>query len=123
MLLDACKRYVKRDSRGVITFEYIMLKGINDSEKQAYQLRSLLAELPAKVNLIPYNNVLGVDFDAPTPRVIDRFRGILNNGGIVTITRKTRGSDIDAACGQLAGRAHDRDSSFSSENTYVRSLQ
>ena len=122
-LLDACKRYVQRDSRGIITFEYIMLKDINDSEKQAYQLRSLLTELPSKVNLIPYNNVPGTDFHAPTPNVIDRFREILNNGGIVTITRKTRGNDIDAACGQLAGRVHGRGSSLLSEPTYVGSLQ
>jgi 23S rRNA (adenine2503-C2)-methyltransferase len=103
-LLDACRRYVRRDSRGQVTFEYIMLEGVNDSPRQASELCKLLGDLPAKVNLIPYNNVFGTGFKPSSAQVIEQFRDVLLTGGIMTITRKTRGQDIDAACGQLAGR-------------------
>jgi 23S rRNA (adenine2503-C2)-methyltransferase len=103
-LLDACRRYVRRDSRGQVTFEYIMLEGINDSEKQATQLCALLADVPSKVNLIPYNDVADTGFRSSRTTVIEKFRDILLRAGIMTITRKNRGRDIDAACGQLAGR-------------------
>ena len=96
-----------------------MLKGINDSEKQAYQLMSLLSEVPAKVNLIPFNNVPGTGFSPPSPIVVDRFRNILGNAGIVTITRKTRGKDIDAACGQLAGKILPRKRNSSKVTAYA----
>ena len=121
-LIDACQRYAQRDSRGVVTFEYIMLRGINDSEKQAYQLISLLSDLPAKVNLIPFNSVPGTGFSTPSPIVVDRFRNILGKAGIVTITRKTRGDDIDAACGQLAGRLLPRKLHSSRVRTYASAL-
>lgn len=107
-LLDACRRYVNRDSRGRITFEYIMLKDINDSAEQAHRLCSLLEDLPATVNLIPYNNISGVAFEASSRLAIEKFRDILLAAGIMTITRKIRGRDIDAACGQLAGRISHR---------------
>jgi 23S rRNA (adenine2503-C2)-methyltransferase len=103
-LLDACRRYVRRDSRGQVTFEYIMLEGINDSPRQAAKLCRLLTNVPAKVNLIPYNDVFGTGFKASNKVAIEKFREVLLKEGIMTITRKTRGSDIDAACGQLAGR-------------------
>ena len=103
-LLDACRRYVRRDSRGHVTFEYIMLEGVNDSEKQALELCTLLTGMPAKVNLIPYNNVSGTGFKVSSAAAIEKFRDILLAAGIMTITRKNRGRDIDAACGQLAGR-------------------
>jgi len=118
-LIDACQRYAQRDSRGIVTFEYIMLKGINDSKKQAYQLMSLLSDLPAKVNLIPFNSVPGTGFAAPSPTVVDKFRSILVKAGIVTITRKTRGDDIDAACGQLAGRVLPRELHSSRVRTHA----
>jgi 23S rRNA (adenine2503-C2)-methyltransferase len=104
-LLDACRRYVRRVSRGQVTFEYIMLEGVNDSERKAIELCSLLVDLPAKVNLIPYNDVFGTGFKASSTAVIEKFRDVLLTAGIITITRKNRGRDIDAACGQLAGRA------------------
>ena len=107
-LLDACRRYVRRDSRGQVTFEYIMLEGINDSAQQALGLCTLLADLPAKVNLIPYNDVSGTGFKTSSTAAIEKFRDILLTAGIMTITRKTRGRDIDAACGQLAGRVSRR---------------
>ena len=112
MLLDACRRYVRYDSRGAVTFEYIMLNGVNDSSSQAHQLRALLADLPAKVNLIPYNNVADTGFKSSSVETIEKFRTILNGAGIMTVTRKTRGSDIDAACGQLASKAFNQDSHF-----------
>ena len=102
--LDACRRYVRRDSRGQVTFEYIMLEGVNDSAQQAFELCTLLADVPAKVNLIPYNDVSGTGFKASSTTAIEKFRDVLLRAGIMTITRKNRGRDIDAACGQLAGR-------------------
>jgi 23S rRNA (adenine2503-C2)-methyltransferase len=103
-LLDSCRRYVRRDSRGQVTFEYIMLDGINDSIKQAYELCALLVDLPAKVNLIPYNDVSGTGFKVSSSVAIDAFREVLLKAGIMTMTRKNRGPDIDAACGQLMGQ-------------------
>tara|TARA_B100000686_G_scaffold344734_1_gene427969 strand:+ start:15312 stop:16418 length:1107 start_codon:yes stop_codon:yes gene_type:complete len=104
VLLNACRRYSKNNLNSTVTFEYILLKDVNDSESDALKLTSLLGDLPSKVNLIPYNQVEGTGFMVPNIDVINKFRMILNDAGIITITRKTRGSDIDAACGQLAGR-------------------
>ncbi len=106
VLLDACRRYSRNNLNNSITFEYILLKDVNDSKKDAIKLASLLSDLPSKVNLIPYNHVEGTGFFTPMAEVINDFRMILNNAGIFTITRKTRGDDIDAACGQLAGQIH-----------------
>lgn len=110
ILLEACRRYSKKNLNNSITFEYILLKDVNDSKEDAIKLISLLADLPSKVNLIPYNQVDGTGFIAPNIEVINKFRMILNDAGIITITRKTRGSDIDAACGQLAGRVQSHSS-------------
>lgn len=107
-LLSACKRYVGNDSRRRITFEYVMLQGVNDSEQHARQLAAILAKVPAKVNLIPFNPFPQGEYKRSSQAAIDRFRDILIKKGIVTVTRKTRGDDIDAACGQLAGRVQDR---------------
>lgn len=106
-LLDSCKAYVGEGRRRV-TFEYVMLDGVNDSDKHARELVKCLQGVPAKVNLIPFNPFPETRYRRSTPERIDRFFTILNNAGIVTITRRTRGDDIDAACGQLAGRFHDR---------------
>jgi len=108
VLLDACRRYVAGESRRRITYEYTMLAGVNDAPAQARELRDLLADTPAKVNLIPYNPVPGIAYRRSDPATIDRFRDILLAGGIMTITRKTRGADIAAACGQLTGQITDR---------------
>ncbi len=107
-LLDACRRYLGADRRRRVTFEYVMLKGVNDSEAHARRLVSLLEGVPAKVNLIPFNASAGIDYECSDAAVIDRFRDRLLAAGIMTITRKTRGDDIDAACGQLAGSVLDR---------------
>jgi 23S rRNA (adenine2503-C2)-methyltransferase len=108
-LLDACHRYVKGQThRSKITFEYVMLAGINDSPKHAHELVRLLSHLPAKLNLIPFNPFPNTDYRCSDAATIDRFRAVLMKAGLVTVTRRTRGDDIDAACGQLAGKVRDR---------------
>ena len=106
-LLDACKEYVGEGRRRV-TFEYVMLAGINDSDAHARQLVRCLEGVPAKVNLIPFNPFPETRYQRSSNNRIQRFFEILNSAGVVTITRKTRGDDIDAACGQLAGEFRDR---------------
>lgn len=107
-LMEVCRRYAQYDRRWRVTFEYIMLKDINDSVSHAKQLVRLLREVPAKVNLIPYNRVEGLHYERSSQDVIDRFRDVLLSNHIMTITRKTRGDDVDAACGQLKGMFFDR---------------
>ena len=107
-LLAACLRYLDRAPRDFITFEYVMLSGVNDGEQQARELVALLADVPSKVNLIPFNVFPGAEFVRSSREVIRRLSDFLNAAGIVTTTRKTRGDDIDAACGQLAGQVQDR---------------
>ena len=102
-LLEACWLYAKKQNLKTITFEYTMLKGVNDGKEQAKELAKLLKNKPAKVNLIPFNTFPGVKFEATDKENIDEFRNILLESGIMTITRKTRGEDIQAACGQLSG--------------------
>lgn len=109
-LLAACHRYAMAQNRRHVTFEYVMLQGVNDSTAQAQQLARILSDLPAKVNLIPFNPYPGIDYQRSSGNAINRFRDILLNKNIFTVTRKTRGDDIDAACGQLAGRVLDRTS-------------
>ncbi len=110
ILLEACRRYTAGHQRERITFEYVMLEGINDSVTQARQLARILADVPAKVNLIPFNPSAGINYRCSSKRTIDQFRDVLLRHDIFTVTRKTRGTDIDAACGQLAGRVNDRTS-------------
>jgi 23S rRNA (adenine2503-C2)-methyltransferase len=86
-LLEACRRYVSRESRRRVTFEYVMLKGVNDSEGHARALARLVRDLPAKVNLIPFNPFADSGFERSSQTVIDRFRDILLDAGITTITR------------------------------------
>ena len=107
-LIPACKSYIEGDKRRKITFEYVMLDGINDSDKHAKALIRLLDGVPAKMNLIPFNPFPGSEYRCSTPERIERFRQILKASGLISITRKTRGEDIDAACGQLVGRVKDR---------------
>jgi len=107
-LMAACERYLDRDGRRKITFEYVMLKGINDQPQDARQLIKLLKGVPCKVNLIPFNPFPESNYECSSRNAIDRFRDILQRGGLVTMTRKTRGEDIDAACGQLAGKVKDK---------------
>lgn len=107
-LMAACRRWVAGPRRRHIMFEYVMLDGINDRPEHARELASLLAGIPSKVNLIPFNPFPGAGYRRSSPDSIDRFRQILLDRGIMAITRRTRGDDIDAACGQLAGEVADR---------------
>ena len=107
-LLEACRSYLQGERRQRVTFEYVMLRGVNDSREEARKLCQLLADIPAKVNLIPFNPVPGIDLEASEPDVLDAFRDTVLSAGIMTVTRRTRGADIDAACGQLAGQFLDR---------------
>ena len=103
-LMAACLRYIEKAPRDFVTFEYVMLDGINDSPAHARQLARLLRGIPSKMNLIPFNPVVGASYRRSSPEAIDAFRRELAGAGLLTITRKTRGEDIDAACGQLVGR-------------------
>lgn len=109
-LMDICARYFKDEPKRVVTFEYVMLKGVNDQPEHATQLIKLLHNVPAKVNLIPFNPFPLTQYERSPQATINSFRDQLVLKGINTITRKTRGDDIDAACGQLAGEVKDRTS-------------
>lgn len=107
-LMEACKRYLKKAPRDFVTFEYVMLDGVNDSDVQAHELLELTRAVPCKFNLIPFNPFPGSPYRRSPAARIRRFAEILMNAGVVTTTRKTRGDDIDAACGQLAGQVLDK---------------
>jgi 23S rRNA (adenine2503-C2)-methyltransferase len=108
VLLAACQRYLERAPRDFITFEYVMLEGVNDSVQQARELVNLVHEVPCKFNLIPFNPFPQTHYKRSRPEAIQRFRDVLMHADIVTTTRKTRGDDIAAACGQLAGQVQDK---------------
>ena len=105
-LMDVCRTYFS--DRRVVTFEYVMLKGVNDQLEHADELIALLQDVPAKVNLIPFNPFPMAHYERSSRNAIYAFRDRLIAAGINTITRKTRGDDIDAACGQLAGEVADK---------------
>ena len=107
-LMAACRRYLEKAPRDFVTFEYVMLDGVNDSEVHARRLTDLVRNVPCKFNLIPFNPFPGSPFRRSTSPRIRRFAEVLMGEGIVTTTRKTRGEDIDAACGQLAGQINDK---------------
>jgi 23S rRNA (adenine2503-C2)-methyltransferase len=107
-LLEACWHYIDEQNGRSVTFEYVMLDGVNDSPAQARALARLLAGHPAKVNLIPFNPYAGTQFRRSSAAAIDQFRDLLLRGGVMATVRRTRGEDIDAACGQLVGRVTDR---------------
>jgi len=100
-LLDACRKFPLRQGRR-ITFEYVLMAGVNDSDEDARRLVHLLRGIPAKVNLIPYNENPGLEFHSTVERRAEAFRGILAEGNLAAFVRKNRGRDIAAACGQLA---------------------
>ena len=108
VLLEACWAYAAGHANRFITFEYVMLRGVNDSLAHADQLVDLLKGKPAKINLIPFNPFPGTQFQRSSAETIRHFQERLRQRGLVATTRKTRGDDIDAACGQLAGRVSDR---------------
>lgn len=107
-LLDACWRYAAKYSNRFVTFEYVMLNGVNDTLRHADELSRLLHDRPAKVNLIPFNPFPATEFRRTAADGIRHFQSRLRKHGVVATTRRTRGDDIDAACGQLAGQVHDR---------------
>ncbi len=107
-LLAACRRYLASAPRDFITFEYVMLDGVNDSLLHARELVRLVQDTPCKFNLIPFNPFPHSSYRRSSPQAIARFRDVLQQAGLVTTVRKTRGDDISAACGQLAGKVHDK---------------
>jgi 23S rRNA (adenine2503-C2)-methyltransferase len=104
-LLAACRRYPGASNSRRITFEYVMLRGINDSEADARELVRLIAGIPAKVNLIPFNPWPGSTYETSTGAAIDRFANIVMDAGFSSPVRTPRGRDILAACGQLRTEA------------------
>jgi 23S rRNA (adenine2503-C2)-methyltransferase len=107
-LMAACLRYIEKAPRESVMFEYVMLSGVNDGVEHARELAALVKDVPCKVNLIPFNPFPGIAYQRSSPEAIARFRDVLMRAGLIATTRKTRGDDIDAACGQLAGQVQDR---------------
>jgi 23S rRNA (adenine2503-C2)-methyltransferase len=107
-LMAACHRYLEKAPRDFITFEYVLLAGINDRDADARALLALTRDIPCKFNLIPFNPFPGTEYRKPAADRVRRFQEILMQADVVTTVRKTRGDDIDAACGQLAGQVKDR---------------
>jgi 23S rRNA (adenine2503-C2)-methyltransferase len=107
-LLAACQRYLPSAPRDFITFEYVMLDGVNDSAAHARELIKLVQDVPCKFNLIPFNSFPGSGFKRSSAEAVRVFRDLLMQAGFVTTVRKTRGDDIAAACGQLAGQVKDK---------------
>jgi len=107
-LLAACQRYLEKAPRDFITFEYVMLDGVNDSVQQAHELVTLVRGTPCKLNLIPFNPFPLARYQRSRQEAIRRFSDVLAQADIITTTRKTRGDDIAAACGQLAGQVQDK---------------
>lgn len=107
-LLAVCHEYFADEPRRYVTYEYVMLRGVNDHLEHAKQLAKLLRGKPAKVNLIPFNPIQWADYKCSSVEQINAFRDVLIANGVTTITRKTRGNDIKAACGQLAGKVEDK---------------
>lgn len=108
-LMAACRRFIeKQNTRSRITFEYVLLDGINDKPEHARELIKLLKGIPALMNLIPFNPFEGSGYKTSSRQAVSRFAEILHKAGMTTVIRKTRGEDIDAACGQLAGQIEDK---------------
>jgi 23S rRNA (adenine2503-C2)-methyltransferase len=115
-LMDACVRYAQRRKGTSVTFEYTLMKGVNDQPEHARGLVALMRDFDrrvqmkdaAKVNLIPFNPFPGTRYERPDEGAIRAFQKQLNNAGMIAPVRRTRGDDIDAACGQLKGQVMDR---------------
>ncbi len=107
-LMAACRRYIEHAPRDFVTFEYVMLDGVNDTVLHAKELLRLVKDVPCKFNLIPFNPFPGSGYRRSADSAIESFRMVLMDAGLVVTTRRTRGDDIDAACGQLAGKVLDR---------------
>jgi len=107
-LMAACRRYLEKAPRDFVTFEYVMLAGVNDSVQHARDLIDLVRDVPCKFNLIPFNPFPQAPYQRSDMETVKRFRDVLMQAGIVTTIRKVRGDDIAAACGQLAGQVQDK---------------
>jgi 23S rRNA (adenine2503-C2)-methyltransferase len=107
-LMAACQRYLEKAPRDFVTFEYVMLDGVNDTLEHARQLLEVVRDVPCKFNLIPFNPFPSSGYNTSRSDHIRRFRDVLMQAGYIVTTRKTRGDDIDAACGQLAGKVQDK---------------
>jgi 23S rRNA (adenine2503-C2)-methyltransferase len=107
-LMAACQRFVSDKHKRSVTFEYTLIDGVNDHPDHARKLVRLLRRLPSKLNLIPFNPFPGTSYRCSPPDRISAFQEIVMKGGLIATVRKTRGDDIDAACGQLAGKVVDR---------------
>lgn len=118
-LLDACKSYLESSPREILTLEYVMLKGVNDSLENATELTQLVKDLPCKFNLIPFNPFPNSGFESSSMNQIVRFQRLLQSQGFVATIRKTRGENIDAACGQLAGQVVDKTKRQAKWNKYI----
>ncbi len=107
-LMAVCRDYFHQEPKRVVTFEYVMLRGVNDTTTHAKELIQLLKTVPCKLNLIPFNPFPFTSYQCSLPEVIRSFQAMLQSAGIHVTIRKTRGDDIDAACGQLVGKFKDR---------------
>lgn len=107
-LLAACVRYSEKAPRDFVMFEYVMLDGVNDTVAHARELAAVVADVPCKINLIPFNPFPGSGYVRSSTQAVRLFQDVLLAAGLTTTVRKTRGEDIDAACGQLAGEVHDK---------------
>ena len=108
-LIPACHRFIeKQNVRTRITFEYVMLDGVNDTDQHARELVKLLKGIPTLMNLIPFNPFRGSGYKTSSAKRVNQFSEILMESGMTTVTRRTRGNDIDAACGQLVGKVEDK---------------
>lgn len=121
-LLKACKNFVKDKKKTLVTFEYILIKKINDQPEHARALVTLLSQIPSKINLIPFNPFPGSPFEKSMNNDIETFKQICMKAGFITTVRKTRGDDIDAACGQLAGEFMDRTRRSTQTNKIAQKL-
>ena len=120
-LLDACRRYLaKCDDTRMLTIEYTLIKDVNDQQHHAEELAALLADLPSKINLIPFNPFPHSGYEKPSRNQVMRFQQWLYDLGYTALVRTTRGDDIDAACGQLVGRVKDR---TKRHERYIQSIQ
>jgi 23S rRNA (adenine2503-C2)-methyltransferase len=110
VFLASVRRYLAKSNanQGKVTIEYVMLNGINDSTDQAHALAKVLSDTPCKLNLIPFNPYPGSPYTCSSNSRIDRFAKVLMEYGLIVVVRRTRGDDIDAACGQLVGEVVDR---------------
>ena len=108
-LMAACRRFIdKQSARSRITFEYVLLDGVNDTDQHAQELIKLVKGIPTLMNLIPFNPFAGSGYTTSPRKRIEQFNKILADAGITTVVRRTRGDDIDAACGQLVGKIEDK---------------